>query len=467
MESDQLSRAPRGHSVEMRMLGPLTIRRDDVAVTLPASRKVRALLAYLALAPHAVARSELCELLWDGPNDPRGELRWCLSKIRSLVEEPRRHRVVTEADTVSLDLAECFVDATEVARAVQSIETIALDQLRSLETSFAGDFLGGLDIDGSPAFTGWLGSQRRRFRGCHAALLEQLVSCVPDEEALGYLEKWLALAPFDQNVHELLFNVLARRGQIREAEEHLAATIRLFEAEDLDATPVRDAWRSARSHDVSVASSSIDAGSVVAPARRGSVAVMPFVDWSTVTGARGGTADALAHDVITRLAKLRSLFVIAQGTVFALQERRVGPEEAARMLNVDYVVSGSVQRRGDRLTVMAELAETRTARIIWAETFNHDADDTLHVLDEIGNSIVASIANEIETSERNRAVLRPPNSRAAANSLHRTQPSYRVDDFLHAMQFAADGERLFRDAAKRIDATARPGRGGRFDFRIC
>jgi TolB-like protein len=39
--------------------------------------------------------------------------------------------------------------------------------------------------------------------------------------------------------------------------------------------------------------------------------------------------------VITRLAQLRSLFVIAQGTVFALHERSIGPEEAGRMLNVD------------------------------------------------------------------------------------------------------------------------------------
>ena len=68
------------------MLGPLTICRHGVTLALPASRKVRALLAYLSLAPHAVARSQLCELLWDVPNDPRGELRWCLSKLRA----PRR-----------------------------------------------------------------------------------------------------------------------------------------------------------------------------------------------------------------------------------------------------------------------------------------------------------------------------------------------------------------------------------------
>ena len=41
-------------------------------------------------------------------------------------------------------------------------------------------------------------------------------------------------------------DALARRGRIREGEEHLAATARLFEAEGLDCAPIRDAWRSAR-----------------------------------------------------------------------------------------------------------------------------------------------------------------------------------------------------------------------------
>src|SRR4051794_18509716 len=106
------------------MLGTLTIRRHGVALVLPASRKVRGLFAYLALAPRAVARSQLCELLWDVPNDPRGELRWCLSKIRALVDDPGKRRVDTQADTISLDLTDCFVDAVEVARATQDIDTI-------------------------------------------------------------------------------------------------------------------------------------------------------------------------------------------------------------------------------------------------------------------------------------------------------------------------------------------------------
>ena len=111
---------------------------------------------------------------------------------------------------------------------------------------FAGDFLEGLEIDRSPAFNGWLTAQRRRFRGCHTALLERLVNSAPHDLSLGYLEKWLVLAPFDRRAHELLLNALGRNGQIREGEEHLAATIRLFEAEGLDCAPIRNAWRSAR-----------------------------------------------------------------------------------------------------------------------------------------------------------------------------------------------------------------------------
>ena len=97
----------RGRAHALRLLGPMTISRDGAPLALPASRKVRALLAYLALAPQPVARSKLCELLWDVPNDPRGELRWCLSKVRGLLDEPGRRRVRHRGDTIALDLADC------------------------------------------------------------------------------------------------------------------------------------------------------------------------------------------------------------------------------------------------------------------------------------------------------------------------------------------------------------------------
>jgi tetratricopeptide (TPR) repeat protein len=70
------------------------------------------------------------------------------------------------------------------------------------------------------------------------------------------------------------------------------------------------------------------------------------------------------------------------------------------------------------------------------------------VLDEIGNRIVASVASEIETIERNRAILRPPSSLDAWEAHHR--------GLWHMYRFnRADNERAqhFFETAVRLDPT--------------
>ena len=418
----------------VRLLGPLTIIRGQVPVELPASRKARALFAYLALSPSAVGRSRLCDLLWDVPNDPRGELRWCLSKLRHILDEPQRPRVQASDDRVALDLSGCLVDALEVASAAGTgFETIDPDRLRALSSLFVGEFLEGLAIDRSPNFNAWLTAQRRRFAACHAAILEQLALKLPPgcDEASSHLEKWIEIAPFDRTAHSMLLRELARQGRIGQAEEHLAATARLFESEGLDFAPIRAAWRSgkqSRPAHMRDAGPALGPGTQAAPdpataatreGSRASLAVMPFLEEVSGESVRGGLADGLTHDIITRLAKLRDLFVIARGSVFALAERGVGPEDAGRRLNVDFVASGSVRRSEGRVTVRVELVEVRTARIVWADGFHHKLDDTFAVLDRIGNSIVSSISSEIEMVERNRALLKAPNSLNAWEAYHR------------------------------------------------
>ena len=207
-----------------------------------------------------------------------------------------------------------------------------------------------------------------------------------------------------------------------------------------------------------VTSTASTAATELAPStpRRASLAVMPFADRARGVTLRGGLGDGLAYDIITRLAKLRSVFVIAQGTVFALDERRVGAEEAGRRLDVDYVAGGSLRREpGGRVSVTVQLTETRTARVLWAEVFDGKLDQAFAVLDEIGNRIVASIANQIEVAERNRAILKPPNSLDAWEAHHR--------GLWHMVRFnREDNEqaRHFFETAVRLDPTfARPYAG--------
>jgi TolB-like protein len=396
---------------------------------------VRALLGFLSLSPSAVSRSRLCGLLWDVPNDPRGELRWCLSKLRGVLDDPDRRRVITsEGNLIALDLLDCVVDALEVDRiAREGIERASSEGLSELCDRFGGELLEDVEIDGNPEWSGWLTAQRQRYRATHVAALRELVARAPagSTDTFRRLEAWLQVSPFDQRAHEVMLEALIRGGRLRDAEHHAAATIRAFEQEGLDWAPLRDAWQATRRVTVESLRPAEAAGApsataarpeTFAPAdgrgrRRGSVAVMPFAD-PAPDGSRR-MADGLTEDIITRLAKLRVLFVIARGTVYSLRDRGVGVEEAGRILDVEYVVSGSVRRQGGKISVVVELVETESARIVWTDELDGVADDTFSVMDAIVDRIVAAIAEEIEAEECKRAILKPPSSLDAWEAYHR------------------------------------------------
>src|SRR6478752_4844785 len=87
--------------LQIRVLGDIAVVRGGRAVPLPASKKTRALLGYLVATGTPHLRERLCELLWDGPDDPRAALRWSLSKLRPLVDEARTPRLEADRERVA------------------------------------------------------------------------------------------------------------------------------------------------------------------------------------------------------------------------------------------------------------------------------------------------------------------------------------------------------------------------------
>src|SRR4029079_8261670 len=86
----------------LSVLGDFQVVRDGLPVPLPQSRKTRALLAFLAVNGRRHQRERLCEMFWDVPDDPRGALRWSLSKIRSVLTGVEGVELVADRNGVSL-----------------------------------------------------------------------------------------------------------------------------------------------------------------------------------------------------------------------------------------------------------------------------------------------------------------------------------------------------------------------------
>ena len=131
---------------------------------------------------------------------------------------------------------------------------------------------------------------------------------------------------------------------------------------------------------------------------RPSIAVLPFSPIGAL-GRYAAIADALPHELITELARLRWLFVTARGSSFRLRADSPDVCEAGRLLGVRYVLRGTVELAGRRLAVTTQLADARDGQVIWAERYAGTVDDVHAVRSEIRASILAALELQIPLHE--------------------------------------------------------------------
>lgn len=177
---------------EISLLGELRVVRDGAEVALPASRKARALLAFLVATGRPHRRERLCELFWDLPDDPKAALRWSLSKLRKVVDSPDRVRIIADRERVALDAEGAHIDIREAhTRLRQGPEELSVEDLEDMARRLDAVLLDGLDGAGDEAFGSWLAAEREDARMARITVL-RLLATHPDVSAVA-ASKWLRL----------------------------------------------------------------------------------------------------------------------------------------------------------------------------------------------------------------------------------------------------------------------------------
>jgi len=230
--------------LEIRLLGDLAVLRNGGACSLPPSKKTRALLAYLVVTGRPCSRERLCELLWEIPDDPRGALRWSLSRLRPLVADAAPH-LIADRERVAFETNSAEVDLLEVrSLAARGLRTVAEADLVTALQRFRGPFLEGLDLPDCVRFYTWCVSERERARAIHVALLKELLDRCRDrpEEALLHARALVALDPIAESSHLEVMRLLASAGRVSEAIEEYDRTRRIL-SEQMGARPTADLER--------------------------------------------------------------------------------------------------------------------------------------------------------------------------------------------------------------------------------
>jgi predicted ATPase/DNA-binding SARP family transcriptional activator len=230
-------------ALRLRLLGDLAVYRHGLPLALPPSKKTRALLGYLAATAKPHLREHLCGLLWDGPDDPRAQLRWSLTKLRPLVDDGTIQRLRAERDRIALDADGVEIDLQTVrAVARRGLSEISTDELAGLAERFAGTFLEGLELSSCYRFHAWCIALREEMHALQVAVVNALVERLrtsSPEQALRHALTLVALDPLAESSHVTVVRLLDELGRAREALAGYERWRRLL-AHELGGTPSRE-----------------------------------------------------------------------------------------------------------------------------------------------------------------------------------------------------------------------------------
>lgn len=143
------------------------------------------------------------------------------------------------------------------------------------------------------------------------------------------------------------------------------------------------------------------------------VAVLPFAQ----RGAEGGSpvlGDGMSEEIITALARLPTMRVVARTSAFAFRDSALDVREIGKRLGARYVLEGSVGGAGDRLHIHALLVSVQDGVQVWSGSFDRAPGEVFAVQDEIARGIVGALRPRLPR----RPLVNPPTDDLEAYDLY-------------------------------------------------
>jgi len=121
-----------------------------------------------------------------------------------------------------------------------------------------------------------------------------------------------------------------------------------------------------------------------------SIAVLPFLSLST-DPENELFADGMSDEIISTLAQIKNLHVVARTSTFSLKGKYVDLRMVGKQFDVRTVLEGSVRKSGDRLRITAQLVSAADGYHLWSRQYERDMKDIFAIQKEIAQSIAQTL----------------------------------------------------------------------------
>jgi adenylate cyclase len=137
-----------------------------------------------------------------------------------------------------------------------------------------------------------------------------------------------------------------------------------------------------------------------------SIAVVPFASRGFAND-HGVIGEILAEEIIQKLSHSADLNLVSRLSTSAFSGRRVSQEEIGKHLQADYVLSGIYGNGEKKVRLDVELAEIKSARVVWTQRFEDDVSAILSGEQEMIGRLVADVNTAVTTRELQRSRAQP------------------------------------------------------------
>lgn len=124
------------------------------------------------------------------------------------------------------------------------------------------------------------------------------------------------------------------------------------------------------------------------------IAVLPFLNMSE-DPANEYFSDGISEELINLLVEVPGLDVISRTSSFSFKGEHWKMADLARELNASLIVEGTVRKVDDKVRITAQLIDPETDKHLWSESFDRKLADIFSVQEEIAQSIVTALQDEI------------------------------------------------------------------------
>ncbi len=153
------------------------------------------------------------------------------------------------------------------------------------------------------------------------------------------------------------------------------------------------------------------------PTGRIMLAVLPFANLSGDVG-QEYLSDGMTEEMIAQVGRVHpgGLGVIGRASSMHFKGKAKSVEQVGRELGVDYLLSGSVRRAGERIRVTAELVRVRDQVQLWNGSYDRELRDVIDLQIEVARAIAVEMPVRPTAEERARRASSRPVKPAAYES---------------------------------------------------